>query len=69
MNGEQLVKSNELVNKDFNIDRDGASIKEHLMNFRIEKIELILIIWYIHTKPKEEVQKILVITKIWQICL
>ena len=44
MNGEQLVKSNELVNKDFNFDRDGASIKEHLMNFRIEKIELILII-------------------------
>ena len=65
MDGEQLVKSNELVNIDFNIGRDDASIKEHPMNFRIEKIELILIIWYIHTKPKEEVQNILVIIKIW----
>ena len=44
MDGEQLVKSNELVNIDFNIGRDDASIKEHPMNFRIEKIELILII-------------------------
>ena len=61
--GKQLVESNELIKKDFNIDRDIIPheeqkkylmnlLKKDLLNFRIKKY-IILIIWYLSTKLKE----------------
>ena len=58
-----MVVFNEIVKKDFNIDRDSIQIQEQKklmnlfkknhMNFRIQKKKLILIIWYISTKLKK----------------
>ena len=73
--GKQLVESNELIKKDFNIDRDGVSLDEQKIifnelvddkshEFQNLKMKLTLLIWHISTELKEEVQNILEIIKI-----
>ena len=79
--GKQLVESNELIEKDFNISRDSTPQEElkkkYLINlFRERSSEFHNLkkvinpnnLFYIY-KMKEWVQKILVLIKIWQIYL
>ena len=74
--GKQMVEYNTLVKENFNIDRDSIPLEEKkklmnlllkkgLLTFGSYKKKLILIIWFICRKLKQEVQKILEIIKIW----
>ena len=56
---KQLVESNELIKKDFNINRDSMPHEFH----NLEK-KLILIFLLIRTKLREEIRKILEIIQI-----
>ena len=75
-----MVESNEIAKKDFNIERDSVPLEEQkkylinllkrkLVNFRNWKKKLVLTVWDINTKLKEEDKKILVIIKIQSIYL
>ena len=54
--GKQPVESNELVKRNFNIDRDSILEQEGLVDLINFKKELTLIISFISTKLKEDVQ-------------